>query len=1718
MTNARCVAKPWVVAAWLSVLAAPAWAGDGSWMVNASGNWSGTNNWADGAVADGAGATAWFTNNITTATRTITVDTDPRIVGILNIGDADGTHSFLINAAGGGGLVLGNNGANAQINQMSSSKGDTISAPLGLADALEVANASSNLLTISGAVTGMTAAARTLANTGIGSGGVTISGTIGDGAGTVAVVQSSATSLLTLSGANSFSGGLTIRAGTVAGIASAFALGTNTGTVTLGDSAGGQNATLVGGLAGTFANPIAVASGNTGTAAISNTAASIFSGPIALSGHDLVLAAAASTLTLSGGVTGSGNLLFNATGAGGITFSGSLLDPAGTMTNAGAGSGTVTISAGVGSNVTALVENSTNSALTVGTSNLTVNAGGTTLVNQNPAGVRILTVSGGVAGTGDLVLKNNSAITNGITLSTLAVNPAGTILNAGTGTGPVLISGGVGSNVTAVTTVSTGSALTISTVALAVNGGGTTLANNNPGGAAPLTVSGGITGTGNLTLLNGSAVSNGILIATGPVNPAGAVTNAGAGSGTVTISAVIGTNVTAVVQASATSPLILSGANTYRGLTTIDAGTLKLGAAATLPSTAVSNDLAIATAGQLDMNGFSQTIGMLTGSGLVDNAAGAGVYTLSVGNNSQTGTFSGVIRNTSGTLGLAKVGTGLQVVAGSNTYNGATAVGAGVLRLGAAHAIPNGPGRSNVVLAASTAVLDLGGFDDTVNGVTGTGAVTNSGSAATLTMGDADTSWTSANGYGGALAFSKIGAGTATVNGVIAIAGDLTVNGGMLALGAANTMSGAVAVNDGTLLVSNTTGSATGAGSVNVNSNGALIGRGRIHGPISLNPGGRLSPGLDGTAGGTLTVSNLTWYGGGVYVCEITNVANGVAGAGIDYDRLIVSNTLTAATNGSKLVLRLDSLGRDLSAGFQTNQNYALKLITCSTSLALNPDDVELDTNAFLVGGPWVVTNVNKSLYVVHIGQPDRNYWIGSGASTNWSTDANWSKGHAPRPGEDVVFDWSSTADCLANTVTNDLGSLTLADGYGGTVTFARNAVTNGMTLTVAGDITVNTGNLVFAGDTTFVGAGTPTKPFGRGYTLVASNITIAAGTSINADGMGFALGTGPSGVPGYHPTWSSAGHGGQGGGPETAPFDLTQRLPMYGSPVGPTELGSGLQVNDSDNNPGGGALKLVVSGTTTVNGRLSADASSRFPSSRGAGSGGSIWIASGTLQGNGRISANGTTVTSFTYGHGGGGRIDISGTTNNFTGLIQTSSSLQARIARGQCGSLLLPETAGTGATLVAPTGTGLVFGCSLTFTNPVTINSGVILSLDANTNENVFTFDSLTIKSGGVLRCLGNAPEINPAAGGATNVPYGVGVTIVASNLTIEAGGSLNANGQGYAAGPGAPGAYGGLASNGAGRTYGALAEPTVLGSGNGTLAQGGGAIRLVVYGTLTIDGTNSCNAATFAGSGGSLWIDCGTLQGSGVIAANALPSAGYGGSGGRIHILFTTNVFSGAITAYGGGTTTVNKGAAGTILLTDRSGVETNGTLIVDNNLAAAAQTVTLLPTNALCFSGTPPTLLLDRVMVRGNGVLALPEEKTLAVTTVFSNGAAFAAGTNSIVTLVGTNDARVYGSSAHEHLTISNEAFKTVRFEAGSTNTVRKMLRLHQAKLLSQSVGQWWYLTLDPAAGTQDVTRVRVQDSNATNGLTIRVEGTGSQNLEHNVNWRFPGGTASLMILR
>ncbi|MGC3968301.1 MAG: autotransporter-associated beta strand repeat-containing protein [Pirellulales bacterium] len=167
--------------------------------------------------------------------------------------------------------------------------------------------------------------------------------------------------------------------------------------------------------------------------------------------------------------------------------------------------------------------------------------------------------------------------------------------------------------------------------------------------------------------------------------------------------------------------VVLSNNNTYSGGTTITGGTLRVGINnALLPTGTLSTQ----ASGVLDLNGYNQTVGILTNpvdaasntsginNGYITNSS-AGVRTLTAGNGAAgTFTYRGVIQHN---VALQKIGAGRLVLTNSNTYVGGTTVTDGVLQgLAATSGSPFGSG--GFTLAGGT--LALVGIDATTNTAT----------------------------------------------------------------------------------------------------------------------------------------------------------------------------------------------------------------------------------------------------------------------------------------------------------------------------------------------------------------------------------------------------------------------------------------------------------------------------------------------------------------------------------------------------------------------------------------------------------------------------------------------------------------------------------------------------------------------------------------------------------------------------------------------------------------------------------------------------------------------------------------------------------------------------------------------------------------------------------------------------------------------------------------
>ena len=439
--------------------------------------------------------------------------------------------------------------------------------------------------------------------------------------------------------------------------------------------------------------------------------------------------------------------------------------------------------------------------------------------------------------------------------------------------------------------------------------------------------------------------------------------------------------------------------------------------------------------------------------------------------------------------------------------------------------------------------------------------------------------------------------------------------------------------------------------------------------------------------------------------------------------------------------------------------------------------------------------------------------------------------------------------------------------------------------------------------------------------TITATNITVHAGGGIIADGVSLVNNGGSSAGN------RGAGHGGYGArGTNSA---IAGGL-AYGSITSP--ITSGSYVSATVPSAGGGWIKLNVSANLVLNGRVSADAGLVTTIGNGGGSGGSVWLNVGTLSGSGLISANGGDCVN--AGGGGGGRIAVYFNSNSFNGNISV---------RGGNGF----NTGGAGTIYTKansiPVGQILVDGGGLVGEQTPLSTSYTLPNLPFN----------LTVSGGATVLPIPPFPILSNlwvGAGGAMTMRTNETNLFlhILRDVTISAGGSPAVDGKGFAlglgiapgaalAGTGAGGGYGGAGGNSSagaagGTNFGSATKPVDRGSGGGSGAnsyfggsEGGGAVQMIVGGTLRVDGALSANGNpglqddSGGGSGGSVWITAGAVTGSGNLSATGGDGdlfGGGGGGGGRIAIYSPTNTFAGSINVNGG--FGANSGQPGSIFI--------------------------------------------------------------------------------------------------------------------------------------------------------------------------------------------------------
>ncbi len=866
-------------------------------------------------------------------------------------------------------------------------------------------------------------------------GNTTFSGVIagnGVGGGTIALTKIGS-STLTLAGANTYSGGTTISAGTLA-ISADNNLGTAPSSVTPGSLVVSGGAVLSVSTSMTLNANRGLAIGPSGATAASITVGTaqtlIYNGIIANSGGatgGLTKSSSTGILILGGANTYVGD----------TTISGGALQ----VTNAsaipsGAGKGNVSIAA------------ANSGQLDLNGNAITVNGlTGAGSVRSNIAGAASITI-----GANDQTSAFTGTIINGFASSVVSVGK--------TGTGTLTLSG---TNLYTGTTTISGGILSIG-------------ADANIGGVPGSTTPGSI-------ILNGGTLSTSATltldskrgIAVGPTSGSGTGILAPAAGTTLTYGGIIANNggTGGLIKSNTSGILVLSGANTYSGDTSILGGTLQLGNAAAIPSGSGKGNFSLASGSTLDLNSLASTVNGLSGGGTITDSQ-ISTVTLTAGASNATGAFSGVIQDGNGTVSLTKTGSGTLTLSGLNTYSGDTTVSTGTLQLGIASALPSGLGKGNLLLNGS---LDLAGFSTTTNGLSGSGSVTNSSGVATvLTAGASDqTSSFSGNIQNGTgtLALTKTGTGTLTLSGNNTYSGATNIATGTLAVGSTSALSGSSTVTisgPGFLDVNGfnvTIDGLLGTGTLNNNGSSASILNAGAGGTSTQFDGviadGTNAIALTKSGSGTLTLTGVNTYSG---TTTISNGTVSVANPG-------VGGNLGTAT--SAIIL-----------GDATNKGTLS--YTGNTDLTI--------TRGFNVnagGGQMNITTVGKTLTIQTGGITTAGtFTLGGAGNAIVSSVISGSGG----------FTKANTGTLLVSSTNTYAGDTTISSGtYQPTTTAAIPTGTGKGNVVANGTLDVNNLNLTLNG---LSGSGIVTNSQGSAITLTAGDNNATGNFSgILQDGAG---------------------------------------------------------------------------------------------------------------------------------------------------------------------------------------------------------------------------------------------------------------------------------------------------------------------------------------------------------------------------------------------------------------------------------------------------------------------------------------------------------------------------------------------------------------------------------------------------------------------------------------
>jgi len=861
------------------------------------------------------------------------------------------------------------------------------------------------------------------------------------------------------------------------------------------------------------------------------------------------------------------------------------------------------------------------------------------------------------------------------------------------------------------------------------------------------------------------------------------------GGGTTLVSGAItqGAGATNLVKTGDGKLILSNAANAYTGTTTLRNGTLEIdanapsGAAGALgnsTSAIIINDAG--TTAAMDTALLIGTSGVTVGRSVTVGSEGD-VTTLGGNIASGTGTFSGAITlnksvdltaagtsvitfsgallDGTGTTNLTKTGTGTVVLSStSNTFDGATLINAGTLRLGASQVITNG----SAVTVAAAAVLDLNGFSETIGSLAGAGNVTGTSGTPTLNAGQNNTSTTFSgiiSDSTGTLALTKAGTGVMTLSG-------------------ANTYDGATTVSAGTLVAAHNTALGTATGSTTVNT-GATLG---LQGGITVT--GEQASLAAATSPSTASLANLagnnTWTGnlsltgavandqvkidvaggsqltvGGI-ISEATN-AKVLAKTGSGTLLLTGTNTYNGSTNiaagtliaGSNAALGSTTLGTSVqigaTLGVQNNVNiasgetftlYGTAAPPSAPSIKNIQDNNTLNGNIALIGGVNTgvaidsnTGNLTLNGAITQSGPLNHNYVqkTGAGTVTLGGTAANAFTGGF------FINDGTVVATKTAGIDATGAAAVNIGDGIGAASSAilqlnAANQINNSSSVTIATD-----GRLDLQANNDAIGALTMTggNVQGSGTLTLGNNLTFnGVGTSTATISANLDLGASSTRIV-------QVGNNGVNGDTDLI---ISGAISGGTASFNKTDLGT-LQLTGTTANTFSGTFQ-VSDGTVNLNKTAGVNATGTgavvIGDNSGAANTASLRLLAGeqiantssvTINSDGKLdlTAVGSGLTETIGAFAGTGTIDTGGNTLVVAGT-NSISTFAGTLTGLSTGKLLLDMDQDLTGTIGSPSGS-LTFNSSINFAGNLELKSGTLILAGVNVTLGTLTITGDTI-----------------------------------------------------------------------------------------------------------------------------------------------------------------------------------------------------------------------------------------------------------------------------------------------------------------------------------------------------------------------------------------------------